>query len=42
VYRLVTEIVVRRGGPDPAAGLETVVRASQPVTDLVLARLALR
>ena len=42
VYRLVTEIVFRRGGADPAAGLETVARASQPVTDLVLARLALR
>ena len=42
VYRLVTEIVFRRGGPDPATGLETVARTSQPVTVLVLARLALR
>ena len=41
VYRLVTEIVFRRGDPDPAAGLETVARTSQPVTVLVLARLAL-
>src|SRR5215470_9595974 len=40
VYRLVTEIVFRRGGPDPAAGLETVARTSRPVTVLVLARLA--
>ena len=42
VYRLVTEIVFRRGDPDPSAGLETVARTSQPVTVLVLARLALR
>jgi uncharacterized protein (TIGR02569 family) len=40
VYRLVTEIVFRRGGQDPATGLETVARTSQPVTALVLARLA--
>jgi Phosphotransferase enzyme family len=39
VYRLVTEIVFRRGGPDPATGLETVARTSRPVTALVLARL---
>ena len=42
VYRLVTEIVFRRGDPDPSAGLETVARTSQPVTVLVLARLAVR
>jgi uncharacterized protein (TIGR02569 family) len=41
VYRLVTEIVFRRGDPDPAAGLEMVARTSQPVAVLVLARLAL-
>ena len=41
VYRLVTEVVFRRGDPDPSAGLETVARTSQPVTVLVLARLAL-
>ena len=40
VYRLVTEIIFRRGDPDPAAGLEAVARTSQPVTVLVLARLA--
>ena len=39
VYRLVTEIVFRRGDP---AGLETVARTSEPVTVLVRARLALR
>jgi hypothetical protein len=42
VGRLVTEIVSRRDNPDPAAGLETVARTGQPVTGLVLARLALR
>ena len=42
VYRLVTEIVFRHGDPDPSTGLETVARTSQPVTVLVLARLALR
>jgi uncharacterized protein (TIGR02569 family) len=35
VYRLVTEIVMRAG----TGGIETVARAGQPVTDLVLARL---
>jgi uncharacterized protein (TIGR02569 family) len=39
VYRLVTEIVFRRDDP---AGLETAARTSEPVTVLVLARLALR
>ena len=39
VYRLVTEIVFRRGDP---AGLETVARTSEPVAVLVRARLALR
>ncbi len=38
VYRLVTEMIFRR---HDGAGLEAVARASQPVTDLVLARLAL-
>ena len=42
VYRLVTEIVFRHGDADPSADLETVARTSQPVTVLVLARLALR
>jgi hypothetical protein len=36
VYRLVTEIVRREG----AAGVDAAGRAGQPVTDLVLARLA--
>jgi len=42
VYRLVTEVVFRRGDPAPAAAtaLETIARTSQPVTVLVLARLA--
>jgi uncharacterized protein (TIGR02569 family) len=39
VYRLVTEMIFRR---DDGSGLEAVARASQPVTDLVLARVALR
>jgi hypothetical protein len=38
VYRLVTEMIFRR---DDGSGLEAVARASQPVTDLVLARVAL-
>jgi uncharacterized protein (TIGR02569 family) len=37
VGRLVTEVVSRRGDP---AGLDTVMRTGQPVTALVLARLA--
>ena len=37
VYRLVTEIIFRR---DDAAGLAAVARDSQPVTGLVLTRLA--
>ncbi len=41
VCRLVTEVVFRRGDPDPSAGLETVARTGGPVTVLVLARLAL-
>ena len=41
VGRLVTEVVSRRGDPDPSTGLETVARTGQPVTVLVLARLAL-
>jgi uncharacterized protein (TIGR02569 family) len=40
VGRLVTEVVFRRGDPDPSTGLETVARTGQPVTGLVLARLA--
>jgi hypothetical protein len=40
VGRLVTEIVSRRGNPDPSAGLETVTRTGEPVTALILARLA--
>jgi hypothetical protein len=39
VGRLVTEIVSRRGDPDPSAGLETVARTGDPVTALVLERL---
>lgn len=38
VYRLVTEMIFRR---DDGVGLEAAARAGQPVTDLVLARLAL-
>jgi len=41
VGRLVTEVVSRRGDPDPSAGLETVARTGEPVTALVLARMAL-
>jgi len=41
VGRLVTEVVIRRGDPDPSAGLDTVARTGEPVTALVLARLAL-
>ena len=37
VYRLVTEVVVRRGNP---GSLETVARTSQPVTMLLMQRLA--
>ena len=37
VYRLVTEVIFRR---DNAVGLAAVARGSQPVTGLVLARLA--
>ncbi|HXF21676.1 MAG TPA: hypothetical protein VN597_14550, partial [Streptosporangiaceae bacterium] len=40
VGRLVTEVVFRRGDPDAAAGLETVARTSQPVTMLLMKRLA--
>ena len=36
VYRLVTEIVRRAG----TAGIDAAARAGQPVTDLLLARLA--
>ncbi|MDX6422358.1 MAG: hypothetical protein QOG28_6978 [Trebonia sp.] len=36
VYHLVTEIVRREG----TAGIDAAERAGQPVTDLVLARLA--
>jgi hypothetical protein len=38
VYRLVTEVIFRRGDP---AGLDAVARAAQPVTGLVLEHLAL-
>jgi Phosphotransferase enzyme family len=40
VGRLVTEIVSRAGDPDPSPGLKTVARTGEPVTALVLARLA--
>jgi hypothetical protein len=40
VGRLVTEIVSRRGDPDPSVGLKTVEQTGEPVTALVLARLA--
>ncbi|HEY7013926.1 MAG TPA: phosphotransferase [Streptosporangiaceae bacterium] len=40
VGRLVTEIVSRRSEPDPSAGLDTVERTGQPVTSLILSRLA--
>ncbi|HEY7881973.1 MAG TPA: phosphotransferase [Streptosporangiaceae bacterium] len=42
VGRLVTEVVSRRGDPDPSAALETVTRTGEPVTALVLERLAAR
>ena len=35
------EVVLKRRDPDPSAGLETVARTGEPVTVLVLARLAL-
>jgi uncharacterized protein (TIGR02569 family) len=38
VGRLVTEVVSRRGDPDPSAALETVTRTGEPVTALVLER----
>jgi uncharacterized protein (TIGR02569 family) len=38
VFRLVTDVIARPGG----TGLDAVGRSSQPVTDLVLARLAAR
>ncbi len=37
---LVTEVVSRRGDPDSSAALETVTRTGEPVTALVLERLA--
>jgi Phosphotransferase enzyme family len=40
VGRLVTEVVSRRGDPDPSAALETVTRTGEPVTAMVLERLA--
>jgi hypothetical protein len=40
VGRLVTEIVSRRGDPDPSSGLDTVERTGEPVTSLILSRLA--
>jgi hypothetical protein len=40
VGRLVTEVVFRAGGPDPSTGLDTVARTGQPVTSLILSRLA--
>jgi uncharacterized protein (TIGR02569 family) len=40
VGRLVTEVVSRRGDPDTSAGLGTVTRTGQPVTSLILSRLA--
>jgi hypothetical protein len=41
VGRLVTEVVSRRGDPDPA-GLDAVARTGEPVTSLILSRLAVR
>jgi hypothetical protein len=41
VCRLVTEVVSRAGDPNPSTGLDTVVRTGQPVTSLILSRLAL-
>ena len=38
IYRLVTDIILRAGTP----GVELAARAAQPVTDLVLSRLATR
>jgi hypothetical protein len=40
VGRLVTEVVSRRADPDPSAALEIVTRTGEPVTALILARLA--
>ena len=40
VCRLVTEVISRHGAPDSSAALETVTRTGQPVTALVLERLA--
>jgi hypothetical protein len=42
VFRLVTEIIARDGRNRDHAGLASAARAGQPVTDLVLARLAAR
>jgi hypothetical protein len=42
VCRLVTEIVSRADDPDPSTGLDTVARTGQPVTSLILSRLAVR
>ena len=38
VCRLVTEVVSRRGDPDPSAVLETVTRTGEPVTALIVSR----
>ena len=40
VCRLVTEVVFRRDDPDASAGLETVARTGEPVTVLLMKRLA--
>jgi len=41
VSRLVTEVVLSRGDPDPSTRFDTVARTGEPVTALVMARLAL-
>jgi len=41
VGRLVTEVVLGRGNPDPSTRFDTVARTGEPVTALVMARLAL-
>jgi hypothetical protein len=38
IYRHITEIVVRAG----TAGIDTVARTGQPLTDLILARIGRR
>ncbi len=40
VYRLASEVILRAGAAVPGGSLDGVARAGQPVTELVLARLA--